>query len=152
MNEELQSTNEELQTLNEELRERTRDVDRSNTFLHAILAVLDAAVVVIDGEHKVQLWNDGAERMIGLRGYEVQGKPLTALDLGVGSEQLFAGLRKVVLRGQGAETIRVDAYDRTGNEQHRTITLSAVDLDGDSGETGVVVTLSDEAVRPAESS
>ncbi len=147
MNEELQSTNEELQTLNEELRERTHDVDRSNGFLHAILEVLDAAIVVLDADHTVQLWNGGAERMIGLRSYEVQGKPLTALDLGIGADQLMAGLRAVVLRGSGREVIEIEAIDRTGTTQRRTMTLAAVDLDGGGGALGVVVAMLDTPGR-----
>ncbi len=145
--EELQSTNEELQTLNEELRERSRDVDRSNGFLHAILEVLDAAIVVLDADHTVQLWNGGAEKMIGLRSYEVQGKPLTALDLGIGADQLLTGLHAVVLRGSSREVIEIEAIDRTGTPQRRTMTLAAVDLDGSGGALGVVVAMLDTPGR-----
>jgi two-component system CheB/CheR fusion protein len=59
MNEELQSTNEELQTLNDELRDRTLEVDQVNGFLQGILAGLELAVVVVDSDYRVQLWNGG---------------------------------------------------------------------------------------------
>ena len=80
MNEELQSTNEELQTLNDELRDRTLEVDRVNGFLQSILAGLELAVVVVDTDYRVQLWNGGAERLTGLRSFEAEGRRLLELD------------------------------------------------------------------------
>src|SRR6185312_9932113 len=66
MNEELQSTNEELSTANDQLRQRGDELSHLNTFLNSILGSLQHAVIVVDKELRVQLWNHQAEDMWGL--------------------------------------------------------------------------------------
>jgi two-component system CheB/CheR fusion protein len=65
MNEELQSTNEELETVNEELRQRGTDLSRSNIFLRGILRSVPLAVIVVDEQLQVELWNDVAGGLVG---------------------------------------------------------------------------------------
>ena len=60
MNEELQSTNEELQTMNDELRNRSVDLNSANDFLESVFGSLRWAVVVLDREFRVQVWNQRA--------------------------------------------------------------------------------------------
>ena len=67
MNEELQSTNEELQTINDELRQRTAELNEVNDFLESIWAGLDGAVVVLDPDLRVLVWNHGSEDLWGVR-------------------------------------------------------------------------------------
>src|SRR5205085_4030012 len=83
MNEELHSTNDELEAMNEEQRERSNEMDRLNLFLEGILGVLGVGVVVLDREQRVQLWNDAATELWGLRGDEVDGKTFLTLDIGL---------------------------------------------------------------------
>src|SRR6266511_4551528 len=73
MNEELQSTNEELQTMNDELRHRSAELNVSNAFLEAVFTSLRAAVVVVDRDLRVQVWNAGALDLWGVRADEAQG-------------------------------------------------------------------------------
>ena len=65
MNEELQSTNEELQTMNDELRNRSTELNSTNAFLEAVFTSLRSAVVVLDREMRVQVWNAGAHEPVG---------------------------------------------------------------------------------------
>ena len=80
MNEELQSTNEELETSNTELRTRTAELSRALGFLNSILSGVRVAVIVLDRELKVLVWNAQAEEMWGVRADEAQGR----LPLGLG--------------------------------------------------------------------
>jgi two-component system CheB/CheR fusion protein len=97
MNEELQSTNEELEALNEELRQRGMDLSRTNVFLSGILRSVPLAVVVMNDDLQVELWNDVAADMWGLRQDEVKGKHFLGLDIGLPVQQLrqpLLGLRR----------------------------------------------------------
>jgi two-component system, chemotaxis family, CheB/CheR fusion protein len=65
MNEEMQSTNGELQTSSHELGQRTAELNQLNVFLESIWAGLDGAVVVLDADLKVLVWNHGSEDLWG---------------------------------------------------------------------------------------
>ena len=145
MNEELQSTNEELQTLNDELRDRTMEVDRVNGFLHSILSGLDLAVVVVDSDYRVQMWNVGAERLTGLRSFEAEGRRLPDLDLHLPVDRVRAVLSEVVLSSGRPQPLEVDLTDRFGQPQRRRLTATPL-LRREGDVHGAVVTLADSAV------
>ncbi|MDX2217132.1 MAG: CheR family methyltransferase [Oculatellaceae cyanobacterium bins.114] len=115
MNEELQSTNEEMQTVNEELQQRSEELNRSNAFLEAILTSLRSGVVVVDPDLRVQIWNDKAEDLWGLRTEEALGQHFLNLDIGLPTEQLRSSVRQC-LTGQtdsGSEVL-LPAINRRG--------------------------------------
>ena len=147
MNEELQSTNEELQTLNDELRDRTLEVDRVNGFLQGILAGLELAVVVVDTDYRVQLWNGGAERLTGLRAFEAEGRRILDLEVHVPAEQVRGVLRSVVIAGEVPGPVDVELKDRFGRPQRRRLT--ATPLVRAEGEVhGAVLTFADTPPSP----
>src|SRR5215475_5483529 len=74
MNEELQSTNEELRTSNEELRQRSDQLDGVEGFWKSVIGGLPAGMIVLDTELRVQVWNDRAQDLWGLRPDEVRGQ------------------------------------------------------------------------------
>src|SRR5207253_707409 len=114
MNEELQSTNEELETVNEELRKRGTDLIRSNVFLSGILRNVPFGVVVLDHELHVELWNDIAADLWGLRQDEVQGKNFFTLDIGLPVEPLRQPILKLAQGpGENAE-VMLKAMTRRG--------------------------------------
>jgi two-component system CheB/CheR fusion protein len=59
--EELQSTNEELNTLNEELGNRNRELTRMHDDLNNLFSNIDVAVIVLDSNLKIRLFNPTAE-------------------------------------------------------------------------------------------
>lgn len=61
MNEELQSMNDELQSANEELRERSDEVASLNGLMRSILGTMTFAVIVLDHELSIRVWNEVAE-------------------------------------------------------------------------------------------
>jgi two-component system CheB/CheR fusion protein len=115
MNEELQSTNEELETINDELRQRTDDLNDLNSFLESILASLQSAVIVVDRDVRVQIWNHEAAELWGLRDEEVEGEHLMNLDIGLPVEQLNQPIR-ACLTGEVEEEVAIDldAVNRRG--------------------------------------
>jgi two-component system CheB/CheR fusion protein len=144
MNEELQSANEELETMNDELRDRTGELNDVNDFFQAILTSFGLAVVVVDRDQRVQVWNDRAEDLWGLRPDEVADHSLVALDIGLPTEQLAPALRTVLSGGSEHERLEVKAVNRRG----RTITclttvLPLRGLADDGRARGAIVLLED---------
>jgi two-component system CheB/CheR fusion protein len=115
MNEELQSTNEELQTINDELRQRTDEMNDLNSFLESILTSLKSGVVVVNSEVRVQVWNEQAAELWGLRADEVEGEHLMNLDIGLPVEKLRQPIRACLAAEDWAEIgIELDAVNRRG--------------------------------------
>jgi two-component system CheB/CheR fusion protein len=113
-NEELQSTNEELETINEELHQRSSELDRVNAFLEGILTSLGVAVAVLDREQRIQIWNDQAEDLWGLRSDEVVRQHLLSLDIGLPVEKLRRPLRNALAGNVEGNDVVVDAVNRRG--------------------------------------
>jgi two-component system, chemotaxis family, CheB/CheR fusion protein len=114
MNEELQSTNEELQSMNDELRERGDELNQVNAFLESILASVSGAVIVVDSDLKILVWNPGAEDLWGLREDELRGKNVLGLDIGLPTERLKQPLRACLSGQKGPITQTIDAVNRRG--------------------------------------
>jgi two-component system, chemotaxis family, CheB/CheR fusion protein len=116
MNEELQSTNDELQAINDELQDRTGDLDRANGFLETILTSLRAGVVVVDPDLHVQVWNQQAQELWGLRPEEAIGQHFLNLDIGLPTE-----LPRPMIRQTLAETADVGELVVAGGEPARSL-------------------------------
>src|SRR5262249_13730240 len=114
MNEELQSTNEELETINDELRERTAELNEVNEVLEAILTSLGRGVAVLDSQQRVQIWNNRAEDLWGLRRDEALDHHFLSLDIGLPSEELAAPLRAVLSGSSERESRELEAVNRRG--------------------------------------
>jgi two-component system CheB/CheR fusion protein len=145
MNEELQSTNEELETVNEELRQRGSDLSRSNVFLGGILRSVPLAVIVLNEQLQVELWNDVAADLWGLRADEVNGRHLFGLDIGLPVEQLKQPIAALMRHGDQRVDTQIDAINRRG----RQIRLHVQCVGIGSGELGRgVIILMQELGRP----
>jgi two-component system CheB/CheR fusion protein len=114
MNEELRSTNDELQSINQELHERTTDLDTLNEFLDAILTGLQAGVVVLNPELHVQVWNEQAQELWGLRRDEAVGQHFLNLDIGLPTDRLRPVIRGALGGESGPQEIVVSAVNRRG--------------------------------------
>jgi two-component system CheB/CheR fusion protein len=145
MNEELQSTNEELETINDELRDRTSELDRVNAFLESILLSLGVAVAVLDREQQIQVWNDRAEDMWGLRSEEVVGQHFLSLDIGLPVEQLRRPIRNALAGSAEGNRIVLDATNRRGRAIECQVTC--LPLLVASNETRGVIVLMEETAE-----
>jgi two-component system, chemotaxis family, CheB/CheR fusion protein len=121
MNEELQSTNDELEAMNEVQQERTQEVDRLNLFLEGILGNLGVGVVVLDQQQVVQIWNDSATELWGLRAEEAQDRPFGELDIGLPPDGLGDALRAALGEEPRASTVTVAAVSRRGKQFDCTV-------------------------------
>jgi two-component system CheB/CheR fusion protein len=147
MNEELQSTNEELETINDELRLRTEELNHVNAFLESILTSLRTAVVVLDGDLRVQAWNDHATELWGLSGDEVIGEHFLNVDIGLPVEHVAAMLRASLASGDEA-AVELDATNRRGRKIRCLVTCSP--LRGPAGETRGVIVQMEERLAAEE--
>ncbi len=116
MNEELHSTNEELGTTNTELRMLTQELDRSNGFLFSILGTLKSAVIVMDKNFHILVWNSRAEDLWGLRAEEVANKNLFDLDIGLPVKQLRGPLEEAIAKKESCKDLTVQAFNRRGKQ------------------------------------
>lgn len=114
MNEELESTNAELESINTDLRLRTDDVNRLNTFLQAVTGNIALGAVVIDADSKIQVWNEGAADLWGLRSDEVVGKALFDLDIGLPLKSIRSTVRSVLTGKTDHDSLDVEATTRRG--------------------------------------
>jgi two-component system CheB/CheR fusion protein len=143
MNEELQSTNEELQTMNDELRNRSTDLNTANSFLESVFGSLRSAVVVLDRDYRIQVWNQRATDLWGLRADEVQGSHFLALDIGLPVSDLRQPVREV-LSGDGFNReIVLPAANRRGRSIECRVNVAPL-RQNDQTVRGVIL-LMDEA-------
>ena len=143
LNEELQSTNEELGAMNQELQRRTVELDRLNIFMGSILRSVSLGVVVVDADLDVEVWNERAEDLWGLRSDEVRGRPLLGLDIGLPVAMLAAPVRDV-LNGSDAEQIVVRAHNRRGREIDCRVFVTSLERN-DHGHDGAVLLMEELA-------
>jgi len=129
-NEELQSTNEELETLNEELEStnselnsintdlqlRSREVQRLNILLLAITGNIEVGAAVLDGEMRVQVWNERAADLWGVRSDEVVGSSFFDLDIGLPAQKLRELIRAAMAGKPLHDELVVSATTRKGRE------------------------------------
>jgi two-component system, chemotaxis family, CheB/CheR fusion protein len=146
INEELQSTNEELEDTNEELRRRTNELNDVNDFLDAIMASMEASVVVIDPALHVMLWNRKAEDMWGLRAEEAEGKSFERIDIGLPVKEL-AQLMQQSLNGRyTGDDIVVRAINRRGREIQCRVTCTPL-VSPQHGIRGLILFMEEWAPR-----
>jgi two-component system CheB/CheR fusion protein len=146
MNQEMQSTNEELQTINDELGVRTAELNQLNAFLESIWAGLGGAVVVLDPDLRVLVWNHGSEDLWGVHQEEVQGQHFLNLDIGLPVDQLRPALRVAMSGENGTQSTLVQATNRRGRAVTCRVTCNPL-LDSDKALRGVIVVVVDEPVQ-----
>jgi two-component system CheB/CheR fusion protein len=129
-NEELQSTNDELHGLNEQLELRGGDLDRANLHLQGILTGLHLGIVVLDRQLTVQLWNDWADDLWGLRATEAVGRSFLNLDIGLPVERLARPIRRCLDAREG-QTVQIAARNRRGHEISCRVVVNPLALDDD---------------------
>lgn len=138
--------NDELQATNEELRERTGEISSLNDFMESILGSLDAAVIVLDREQIVQVWNKQAEDLWGLREDETVGAHFLTLDSGLPTEELKPLIRDVVTDGAGPAALRFDAINRRGRSIALRVTVTPL-ISGADERTGALLLMETDSAR-----
>jgi two-component system, chemotaxis family, CheB/CheR fusion protein len=142
MNEELQSTNEELQSVNDNLRTSTDKAGQLNTFLESVLQGLGSGAAVLDRNYNVLMWNQGAEKLWGLRAEEVRGKSFLALDIGLPVAELRPLVRASLSGESEAGELTLDATNRRGKRIRCRVTCTP--LSNSNGTRDGVILLMDQ--------
>jgi two-component system CheB/CheR fusion protein len=133
--------------MNDELRDRTSELNHVNEFFEAILTSLGLAVVVVDADQRVQVWNDRAEDLWGLRSDEVAEHSFLSLDIGLPTEQLAPALRTVLGGGSEEERVELPAVNRRGRAITCVTTVLALRGAADEGRARGAIVLLEEARR-----
>jgi two-component system, chemotaxis family, CheB/CheR fusion protein len=147
MNEELQSTNEELQTINDELRERSLELNEVNSFLEAILSTMGVAVIVVDPEHRVQVWNAESAELWGVRTDEAKGQQLFGLDIGLPLDGVRGALRRVLAGADDRVDVELEALNRRGRTVDVKVTLLPLGATPDGVSGAILLTAPLDAHR-----
>ena len=130
--EELQSTNEETRTINAQLRERERELSYINTLSASVLASLRAGVIVIDRDLRIQVWNDEAHNLWGLRTDEVEGRSLQDLDIGLPVERLEGSIQACLAGESTYHEVVLQATNRRGRDiECKVVCAPLIGPDGD---------------------
>jgi len=154
-NEELQSTNEELETTNEELQSTNAELDATNRELahrtdelnslayvqRTIIRSLAAAVVVLDEEGRIKMWNLAAERLLGVPEDEAVGQVLWAMKVPALNGAVLKRLRKALAQHTALRAEQVEYELANGNSGRGT--LAAVPIVDDGAVHGSVVIFED---------
>jgi two-component system CheB/CheR fusion protein len=142
LNEELQSANEELEAVNNELRKRGVDLSRTNVFLGGILRSVPFGIAVMDDDLQVELWNDVAADMWGVRQDEVRGKHFLGLDIGLPLQELREPLLALRRAPDKTTEMIVTAINRRGREIQVRVVCANV---GTADEGHALIVLMQEA-------
>ena len=114
MNEELQSTNEKLQAMNDELRSRSTELNSANAFLESVFASLRSALIVVDKDFRIQVWNERSADLWGVRPDEAEGTHLLDLDVGFDVPELRQSVREVINGTSDHRELTVSGNNRRG--------------------------------------
>ena len=147
INEELQSTNEELTTINDELRRRSDELNEVNDFMEAVLGSLRGAVVVLDPELRVEVWNEKATDLWGVRDEEVRGMHFMMLDIGLPVQALAKPIRACLSGESEGETLSLDAINRRGKSISCDVTCMPMRRASGDDVRGVIVLMEDSGGR-----
>jgi two-component system, chemotaxis family, CheB/CheR fusion protein len=144
MNEELESTNTELETINTEMQQRGTQLDHINVFMQQVLANVKTGVAVLDRDLRVQLWNQQAEELWGVRASETVGQRLLSLDIGLPVSELAAPINEAIKSASGFREVTVSSTNRRGRGFMCRVQCSA--MAAVDGGRGAILLM--EAVEP----
>jgi two-component system CheB/CheR fusion protein len=139
MNEELQSTNEELETMNDELRHRSIELNDMNSFLETVLTTLGTAVIVLDRNQQIRIWNSQARELWGLTPEEVEGQHLFSLDIGLPVASIRSQVKAIMSGRSNREEVVLEATNRRGRPFQCQVTFLRLGQASDDGAAGVVM-------------
>jgi two-component system CheB/CheR fusion protein len=114
-------------------------------FPETVFTSLRSAVVVLDRDLRVQVWNAGALEMWGLRSEEAHAVSFFALDIGLPFGELHQPIRDVLSRSNGHRELTIGATNRRGRQIRCHVSVAPL-LGNDRKVTGVILVMENERV------
>ena len=127
--------------MNDELRRRSDELNEVNDFMESVLTSLRGGVAVLDNDLRVEVWNDKAFDLWGLRGDEVRGLHFMMLDIGLPVQVLAKPIRSCLAGESASEEVSVQAINRRGKPITCTVTCTPMHGGGNGGIRGVIVVM-----------
>lgn len=127
--------------MNEELRHRTLELNDMNALLESILTTVGLAVLVVDDNQHVQIWNGQARELWGLTADEVEDQHLLSLDIGLPLGNLKRKLRATLDGRSEQEEVVLEATNRRGRGFQCRVTLMPLKGDSDGRVSGAIMTM-----------
>lgn len=125
--------------MNDELRHRSDELNEMNTFLETVLTTIGVAVIVLDRNQQVQIWNGQARELWGLLPEEVEGQHLLSLDIGLPMSKVKPQVTAVLSGRSDREQVVLKATNRRGREFQCQVTLLRLGPTHDDGAAGAVM-------------
>jgi two-component system CheB/CheR fusion protein len=110
--------------------------------MRSILSSVQPAIVVLDAELHIDLWNDQATELWGLRGDEVSGQPFLNLEIGLQVAHLKDDLHRCLRTGMPTEPVTVPAHNRRGKAM--TCRVTCAPLHGPQSQVSGVILMMEE--------
>lgn len=131
--------------------DRTRDLQRSNDMLHAVLGNALNAFICVDGGGRIVEWNRQAERTFGWLREEALGQPLTQLIIPPEQRQAHeAGMAHLQRTGEAkvlGQRLELTAWCKDGSEIPCEVTINALQGQGEHDESMYFAFLHDISER-----
>ena len=100
--------------MNDELRSRSTELNSANAFLESVFASLRSAVIVVDKDFRIQVWNERSADLWGVRPDEAEGTHLLDLDVGFDVTELRQSVREVINGTSDHRELTVSGNNRRG--------------------------------------
>jgi two-component system CheB/CheR fusion protein len=117
--------------------------------MEAVLTSLRGGVTVLDTELRVEVWNERAFDLWGVRDDEVRGKHFMMLDIGLPVQLLAKPIRACLAGESDTESLSLDAISRRGKPIVCDVTCTPMRRANGVDIRGVIVVMEESAARPA---
>lgn len=125
--------------MNDELRHRSIELNEMNHFLETVLTTIGVAVIVLDRNQQVRIWNSQARELWGLTRDEAHGQHLFSLDIGLPLTTIRPKLTAVISGKSSREEAMLEATNRRGRTFQCQVTLMRLGPSGEDGAAGAVM-------------
>jgi len=128
------------ETLEQQVAERTRELRETNQTLQALIQASPLAIVVLDPQKQVKLWNPAAEHLYGWAATEVLDRPHPIISADRQAE--FQALHATVLNGISVTGVEVERLRKDGRKIF--ISLSAATLVDPQGQASGAIFIGED--------
>jgi two-component system, chemotaxis family, CheB/CheR fusion protein len=99
---------------------------------------MSVAVIVIDRDQRVQIWNAESAELWGVRSDEAHGRHLFGLDIGLPLDAVRCPLRGILAGERDRADVELEALTRRGRTVRMSVTLLRLGL-GSDGVNGAIL-------------